>query len=281
MSVPSSGHPLLSVRGLTKTFRPRQGFISRRAHVVRALDAVTLDVPRATTLGLVSESGSGKSTLGRCLIRLVEADSGSIVWTGADGARTEITSLDANGFRQFRRRMQIVFQDPYHSLNPARPVWQIVGESLFIQGGVGRGEIRDRAAAMLASVGLRTEHLDRLPHEFSGGQRQRIAIARALIIEPEFLVCDEVTSALDTRTQAQVLELLREIQSRRGITLLFISHDLHAVAAMSSEVVVMHAGRIVERGSPGRLFSEPAEDYTRTLVAAVPHPDPRKRTFRR
>jgi ABC-type oligopeptide transport system ATPase subunit len=271
---------LLSIRDLTKTYRQRQGFLSRSVHVVRALDAVSLDIPRGGTLGVVGESGSGKSTLGRCLLRLTEADAGSIIWNGADGTATDVRALAGDALRRFRPRMQVIFQDPYHSLNPARPVWQVVGEGLFIAGGLAPDQIRERAAAVLESVGLTRAHLDRFPHEFSGGQRQRIAIARALIVEPEFIVCDEVTSALDTRTQAQVLELLRDLQARTGVTLLFISHDLHTVAAMSREVVVMHQGRVVERGDPQRLFAAPAEEYTRTLVAAAPDPDPRRRTFR-
>jgi len=296
---------LLSIRDLTKTYRQRQGFLNRSVHIVRALDVVSLDIPRGTTLGVVGESGSGKSTLGRCLLRLTEADSGTITWHTADGTTTDVRALAGDALRRFRPRMQVIFQDPYHSLNPARPVWQVVGEGLFIAGDKPGGpgdppsisagkthswrsrllpgrseEIRERAAAMLESVGLTRAHLDRFPHEFSGGQRQRIAIARALILEPEFIVCDEVTSALDTRTQAQVLELLRELQARTCVTLLFISHDLHTVAAISREVVVMHHGRIVERGDPHRLFETPAADYTRTLVAAVPDPDPRRRTFR-
>jgi len=283
---------LLSIRDLTKTFRQRQGFLSRSTHVVRALEGVSLDIPRGTTLGVVGESGSGKTTLGRCLLRLTDADSGTITWHAADGTTTDVRALAGDALRRFRPRMQVIFQDPYHSLNPARPVWEVVGEGLYVAAGVPAGRsddrqgrlsppaIRERAAVMLESVGLTRAHLDRFPHEFSGGQRQRIAIARALILEPEFIVCDEVTSALDTRTQAQVLELLHALQARTGVTLLFISHDLHTVAAVSREVVVMHHGRIVERGEPQKLFAAPAEAYTRTLVAAVPDPDPRRRTFR-
>ncbi len=271
---------LISIRHLTKTFRQRPGLFGRAGHVVRALDDVSLDIPRGTTLGIVGESGSGKSTLGRCLLRLVEPDAGTISWHGADGSAVDLRSLRGAALRRFRPRMQVIFQDPYHSLNPARPVWQVVGEGLFIAGGSSAGEIRERAAATLESVGLEWAHLDRFPHEFSGGQRQRIAIARALIMNPEFIVCDEVTSALDTRTQAQVLALLRELQAHTGVTLLFISHDLHTVAAMSRQVVVMHGGRVVEHGESPRLFREPAEAYTRRLVAALPDPDPRRRTFR-
>ncbi|MGH8019364.1 MAG: ABC transporter ATP-binding protein [Opitutaceae bacterium] len=276
----SNSAPLLSIRGLTKRFRSRAGFFSRRTHEIHALEDVSLDIPRGATLGLVGESGSGKTTLGRCILKLTTADRGAVIWNEEEGGSTDLLTLRARALRGFRRRMQVVFQDPFHSLNPTRLVWQIVGERLFIDRAHNSREIRDRAAQMLASVGLRQDCLDRLPHEFSGGQRQRIAIARALIVEPEFLVCDEVTSALDTRTQAQVLELLREIQARSGITLLFISHDLHTVASMSREVVVMHAGKIVEHGTPAQIFREPAASYTRRLVQAVPHPDPRQRTFR-
>jgi ABC-type oligopeptide transport system ATPase subunit len=327
--VENSDTPLLSIRGLTKSFGTKPGLFARSGHVVHALDDVSLDIPRGTTVGIVGESGSGKSTLGRCILRLIDPDRGTVTWNEPLGSAvlqpangptaetdrrglvhraTDVTALAGEDLRAFRRRMQVIFQDPYNSLNPARPVWQVVGEGLMIAGaerrsrpateqeGSGpspprswtaapfsrdRREIRERAAAMLASVGLTRDHLDRFPHEFSGGQRQRLAIARALIVEPEFLVCDEVTSALDTRTQAQVLELLRELQARTGVTVLFISHDLHTVAAMSREVVVMRAGRIVERGAPDQLFTSPTEAYTRELVAAVPNPDPRKRTFRR
>jgi peptide/nickel transport system ATP-binding protein len=331
---------LLTVRRLTKTFRQRRGLFGGATHTVAALDDVSLDIARGRTLGIVGESGSGKSTLGRCLLRLTEPDAGTVTWHDRDGTTTDVTALEGEALRVFRPRMQVVFQDPYHSLNPARPVWQIVGEGLYVGGlnpsfvdtprryapcrravaaaantlsrgdvsesplegsaaegrrgvashehtsaaprlGLSSAAIRARAAAMLESVGLKPEHLDRLPHEFSGGQRQRIAIARALIVEPDFLVCDEVASALDTRTQAHVLELLRELQARTGVTLLFISHDLHTVAAMSDEIVVLRAGRIVERGAPARLFSEPADPYTRALIAAVPNRDPRRRTFRR
>jgi len=288
--------PLLSIRGLTKSFGARPGLFARSSHVVHALDDVSLDIPRGSTIGIVGESGSGKSTLGRGILRLIDPDRGSVIWNEASDGNAvlppargrkhrvtsiEVTALAGEELRLFRRRMQVIFQDPYNSLNPARPVWQVVGEGLFIAGGTSSGGIRERAAMMLESVGLSHDHLDRLPHEFSGGQRQRIAIARALIVEPEFLVCDEVTSALDTRTQAQVLELLRELQARTGVTLMFISHDLHTVAAMSREVVVMRAGRIVERGAPDQLFAAPTDAYTRELVAAVPNPDPRRRTFRR
>jgi len=228
----------------------------------------------------VGESGSGKSTLGRVLLRLTEADSGSITWHSSDGSTTDLRALASDALRRFRPQMQAVFQDPFHSLNPSRPAWQIVGEGLFAARTATAAEIREKALLGLRSVGLDSTHLDRLPHEFSGGQRQRIAIARALILEPQLLVCDEVTSALDTRTQAQVIELLRTLQQRSGLTILFISHDLPAVASISHQVAVLRDGRVVEQGAPERLFSQPTHPYTRALLAALPHPDPRHRTFR-
>jgi peptide/nickel transport system ATP-binding protein len=284
---------------LTKTFRRRAGLFSRQRHSVRALDDVSFEIPRGAVFGVVGESGSGKSTLGRCLLRLTEPDAGTVTWH--DGtADTDVTALESEALRLFRRRMQIVFQDPCRSLNPARPVWQIVGEGL-IAGATPRAcpsaeeplpglpqhparpsadRVRARAAAMLEAVGLAAEHLDRLPHEFSGGQRQRIAIARALLVEPEFLVCDEITSALDAHSRAQLLALLHDLRARFGLTLLFISHDLRMVERLCDEAVVMRHGAIVERGPAAALFRAPAHACTRELAAAVPDPDPRRRTFR-
>lgn len=273
----SVAESLVSVESLSKTFARSGGLFGRSIQLVQALDEVSLEIPRGKTFGLVGESGSGKSTLGRCLLRLEAADAGSVKWHEPDGRSVELTKLSSAELRRFRPRMQIIFQDPFHALNPSRPVWQIVAEGLIVNGSK---NLRARAAEALKSVGLLPDHLDRLPHEFSGGQRQRIAMARALILEPEFIVCDEVTSALDTRTQARILELLREIQQRTGTTLLFISHDLHVVASMCDEVAVMRNGRIVEQGSGESLFLNPQTEYTKMLVDAVPNPNPRKRTFR-
>ncbi|MEZ5278561.1 MAG: ATP-binding cassette domain-containing protein [Opitutaceae bacterium] len=273
--------PLLRASGISKTFRGRSGgpFSPARGRVA-AVNDVSFEVGLNQVVGLVGESGSGKSTLGRCILRLIEPDAGTIRIHLPDGRSEEIAALSQARLRSFRRPLQIVFQDPYHSLNPARPVWEIVGEGLIIEGGLGRGEIRERVAAILKQVGLEEDHMLRLPNAFSGGQRQRIAIARALVLNPAFLVCDEVTSALDTRTQKQVIDLLRQIRHERGISLLFISHDLQTVASISDTVLVMRHGRIVEKGPPDRLFEYPENEYTRTLIRAVPNPDPVKRSFR-
>ncbi len=272
--------PLLEVAGLTKRFVRRGGLFGGTAHPVTALDGVDLSVARGETLGVVGESGSGKSTLGRCLLRLVEPDAGSIVWHERDGRRLDLRALGPAALRAFRPRLQIVFQDPRLSLNPARRVWEVVGEGLILAGRTGRSVVRERAAGMLSAVGMGPEHLDRFPHEFSGGQRQRLAIARALVVEPELVVCDEVTSALDTRTQAQVLDLLVALQERTGVALLFISHDLPTVARVSRRIVVLDAGRVVETGPPAELFANPVAAPTRALLEAIPGLDPARRRFR-
>lgn len=277
-----SPRPLLDVSGLTKTFRTRSsvgGLGTNHARMV-AVDDASLAVGSNQVVGLVGESGSGKSTLGRCILRLTEPDSGSIVLSLPDGSSQDLAQLSQDRLQPFRRNLQIIFQDPYHSLNPARPVWEVVGEGLIIEGVHNRSEIRDRVATILRQVGLEEDHMQRLPRAFSGGQRQRLAIARALIMNPSFVVCDEVTSALDTRTQKQVLDLLRQIQEERGISLLFISHDLQTVASISDTVLVMRRGRIIERGHPDRLFGQPENEYTRILIEAVPNPDPAQRSFR-
>lgn len=273
--------PLLAASGLTKTFKTRSGGgLAANHHRMVAVDNASLDVGANQVVGLVGESGSGKSTLGRCILRLTEPDSGSIVFNLPGEPSQDLARLSQGQLRPFRRNLQIIFQDPYHSLNPARPVWEVVGEGLIIEGTHKRAEIRERVAAILKQVGLEEDHLLRRPSAFSGGQRQRLAIARALIMDPAFVVCDEVTSALDTRTQKQVLDLLRQIREERGISLLFISHDLQTVASISDTVLVMRRGRIIEQGHPDHLFGRPENEYTRTLVAAVPNPDPRKRSFR-
>jgi len=273
--------PLLTVTGLTRTFPARtSGTLSANSSRLVAVDNVSFEVDANQVIGLVGESGSGKSTLGRCVLRLIEPDSGSIELNLPDNPGLDLARLSQGHLRHYRRNLQIIFQDPFHSLNPARPVWEIVGEGLIIEGIHKRGEIRERVAAILKRVGMEEDHLRRLPNAFSGGQRQRLAIARALIMNPIFVVCDEVTSALDTRTQKQVLDLLEEIREESGISLLFISHDLQTVASISDTVLVMRQGRIIERGHPDSLFVRPENEYTRTLVDAVPNPDPRQRSFR-
>ncbi|WP_293859022.1 ABC transporter ATP-binding protein [uncultured Alsobacter sp.] len=254
---------LLSVQGLTKTFDVRGG-------LVRAVDDVSFDVRRGTIVGLVGESGSGKTTIGRTVLRLVEPSGGKIVYDGVD-----IAALPEGAMRAYRRRMQIVFQDPYSSLNPRMRIEDIIGEAIDTHG-LARGSARrDRIADLLARVGLAPEHARRFPHEFSGGQRQRIGIARALAVEPEFIVADEPVSALDVSVQAQVLNLIQDLQQAFGLTLLFIAHDLSVVEYLCDEVVVLYLGRVMERGPSRQVYAAPRHPYTQALLSAAPVPDPR------
>jgi len=261
--------PLLSLRGLTRHFDLRRGL--RRllqpaeGHTVRALDGVDLDIRRGETMGVIGESGCGKSTLGRTILRLREPTAGRVLFAG-----TDLATLDAAGLKAIRRRMQIIFQDPYASLNPRRTVARIVGRGLEIHGRRDDAAVREAVAAMIARVGLSPAHLGRYPHQFSGGQRQRIGIARALIVRPEFVVCDEPVSALDVSIQAQILALLGELKREFGLTYLFISHDLSVVGHVSDRIAVMYLGQIVEIGPARALLREPAHPYTQALLAAVP-----------
>ncbi|MGP9818561.1 ABC transporter ATP-binding protein [Salinarimonas sp. NSM] len=254
--------PLLQVRDLTKTFVTPRG-------TVRAVDRVSFDIPRGSITGLVGESGSGKTTLGRTLLRLVEPTSGRTIFDG-----TDLNALDAAGMRRMRRRMQIIFQDPVSSLNPRLSVGAIVAEGLVAHGIGTARERRDRVAALLEEVGLSPDHMSRFPHEFSGGQRQRIGIARALALEPDFIVADESVSALDVSIQAQVLNLLLDLRARRDLTMLFIAHDLSVVEYLCDQTVVMYLGRVVEAGPSADLYAAPAHPYTRALVSAIPVPEP-------
>ena len=272
---------IVEVRGLSKHFMRRPSLPWLGTSVVRAVDEVSLSIPRGTTVGLVGESGSGKTTLGRVILRLIEPTSGSVRFTQAGGTAKNIFEADPATLRGLRRSMQIVFQDPFHSLNPARTAAEIVAEGMLIHGTGSGPEAIDAAHAMLRRVGLRDDSFKRPPRAFSGGQRQRIALARALVLKPEFIVCDEITSALDVSTQARMLALLGELREEMNLSLLFISHDLHTVAQVSDHVHVMHRGRIVEEGAPGRIFREPAQAYTRNLIAALPARSPDQRRFRR
>ncbi len=261
--------PLLEVRDLRKYFPIHRGVLRRVKGYVRAVDGVSLDVRRGSTVGLVGESGCGKTTTGRAILRLIEPTTGRIVFDGQ-----AIHSLGANALRALRRRMQIIFQDPYSSLNPRMTVEGIVGEPLAIHGlAIGR-ERRRRVAELLERVGLSAAYHNHYPHEFSGGQRQRVGIARALALDPDFIVCDEPVSALDMSIQAQIINLLADIQRERGISYLFIAHDLSVVEHISHEVMVMYGGLIVEHGPRDALFGQPRHPYTLTLLAAVPVPDP-------
>src|SRR6266511_5893888 len=255
---------LVSVRGLVKHFA-----VEGSDDVVRAVDGVSFEIFRGETLGLVGESGCGKSTVGRCLLRLIEPTAGKIEFEGRD-----VLSLGKTEMREIRREMQIVFQDPYASLNPRMKVGDIVGEPLVIHKVGTKKERRDRVAELLKKVGLDPDYRNRYSHEFSGGQRQRIGVARALALKPKVIVADEPVSALDVSIQAQVLNLLRDLQRDLGLTLIFIAHDLSVVRHMCDRVAVMYLGKIVELASSEELYAHPRMPYTGALMSAVPVADP-------
>lgn len=257
---------LVRVRDLVKHF-PVEGSELQ----VRAVDGVTFEILRGETLGLVGESGCGKSTVGRCLLRLIEPTSGEVNFEGRD-----VLTLGRTGLRELRREMQIIFQDPYASLNPRLTVGAIVSEPLKIHGMGNKSERNDRVAELLRKVGLDPDYMNRYPHEFSGGQRQRIGIARSLALNPKLIVADEPVSALDVSVQAQVVNLLQDLQHEFGLTYLFISHGLAVVEHISTRVAVMYLGRIVEIASARDLYSEPLHPYTQALLSAIPIPDPKR-----
>ena len=260
---------LLEIRDLRTYFPIRSPLLSRHLGDVRAVDGVTLDVEDGETLGLVGESGCGKSTLGRSILRLIEPTAGRIMFEGRD-----LLTLGYAEMRDMRRRMQIIFQDPYASLNPRMRVGEIIGEGLKIHGLASGQERRDVVMRILARVGLREDHYDRYPHEFSGGQRQRIGIARALVFQPRMIIADEPVSALDVSIQAQILNLLDELQSEFKLTYIFISHDLRVVEHVSHRVAIMYLGKIVEVGGSKDIYADARHPYTKALLSAVPMPDP-------
>ena len=263
--------PLLSVRGLKKHFPIHGGVLSRVIDRVHAVDGVSIDVAPGETVGLVGESGCGKSTTGRCILRLIEPSEGAIWFQGRD-----VTKMEGEELRAMRRDMQIIFQDPFASLNPRHTVGGIIGEALVIHGLVkGRSEMEGRVVQLLQTVGLHPEHMRRFPHEFSGGQRTRIGIARALAVEPKLIVCDEPVSALDVSIQAQVINLLEDLQEQFGLAYLFIAHDLSVVEHISNRVAVMYLGRVVEVATAEELYENPLHPYTEALLSAVPIPDPK------
>lgn len=263
---------VISTRDLTRHFHVGGGFMGGPARVVRAVDGVTLDIRARETFALVGESGCGKTTLGRVMLRLQEPSSGTVAYRG-----TDLTGLDEATMNGLRKKLQIVFQDPYASLNPRMRVGEILSEPLRSHGFGTADEIRDRCAELLEMVGLRRQYLRNYPHQFSGGQRQRIGIARALANRPDFVVCDESVSALDVSIQAQVLNLLAELQDQLSLTYLFITHDLAVVRQFADRVGVMFLGRVVEVGTTEEMFARPLHPYTMLLMAAVPRPDPRLR----
>jgi oligopeptide transport system ATP-binding protein len=273
----SAPEPLLAVEGLRKEFPVKSGFlIERVTRTVKAVDGVSFSIPEGHTMGLVGESGSGKSTTGYCVLQLLKPTAGSVRFKGQ-----ELTTLGGGELRRLRRDMQIVFQDPYSSLDPRMTVGDIVSEPLEIHGIGSRRDRRSRVRELLDVVGFNPDFENRYPHEFSGGQRQRIGVARALALNPDLIVCDEPVSALDVSIQAQILNLLKDLQRDFALTYLFISHDLAVVRAMSDEIAVMKDGKIVEFGSADEVYERPKEAYTKALLAAVPVPDPRRMQERR
>jgi oligopeptide transport system ATP-binding protein len=262
--------PLLEVRDLRKYFPIHAGLLSRKVGDVKAVDGVSFSINAGDTLGLVGESGSGKTTVGRVILRLLTATSGDVLFEDRD-----ILTLPRRAIRHLRKEMQIIFQDPYASLNPRMTVGDAIGEPLYIHNIARGADARARVQELLKLVGLQPYHANRYPHEFSGGQRQRIGIARALAVDPKFIVCDEPVSALDVSIQAQVINLLEDLQQQLGLTYLFIAHDLSVIRHISARVAVMYVGKLVELADRDALYENPLHPYTQALLSAIPIPDPR------
>jgi oligopeptide transport system ATP-binding protein len=256
---------LLEAKGLYKTYTQTSGFFVKKQRVIKALNNVSLSIKKGETLAIVGESGSGKSTLARCLLQLLSLDQGELFFKGKN-----LNSLDVEGKKYLKRHIQMVFQDPYASLNPRMKISEILEEGLLIHD-LGDKTVRDKKMRdMIKKVGLEVSDLNKYPHQFSGGQRQRIGIARALIVEPELVICDEPVSALDVSIQAQILLLLKDLQKELGLSYLFISHDLRVVRHMADNIAVMHQGKIVEQGSIKGIYEKPKAHYTRELLNAIP-----------
>ena len=260
---------ILEVRNLKKYFPIKGGFFGGVTGQVKAVDDVSFTIKKGTTMGLVGESGCGKSTTGRTILRLLEKTDGDIIFDGQD-----VNALDKKALRDLRTKMQIIFQDPYSSLSPRLPIGEIIGEAVREHGLVSDKEYDDYISGIMKECGLQEYHKDRYPHEFSGGQRQRICIARALALKPQFVVCDEPVSALDVSIQAQIINLLKKLQEDRGLTYLFISHDLSVVEHISDTIGVMYLGNLVETGNTEDIFAKPLHPYTQALFSAIPMPDP-------
>ncbi|MCS7222633.1 MAG: ABC transporter ATP-binding protein [Anaerolineae bacterium] len=272
--------PLLEVKGLKKYFPIERGFLRRVVGYVKAVDDVSFHIMEGETLGLVGESGCGKTTVGRSILRAIPPTSGQVLFRDPVLGRVDVSKLDAEQLRQVRRSMRMMFQDPYTSLNPRMTLLDIVGAPLRAMNIAKGKELEERVAELLRLVGLPPEYMRRYPHAFSGGQRQRIALARALAPNPKFVVCDEPVSALDVSVQAQILNLLKDLQEQLGLTYLFIAHDLSVVAHISDRVAVMYVGKLVEMAPTAELFASPKHPYTEALMSAIPRPDPRPREKR-
>ncbi|MCB9152211.1 MAG: ABC transporter ATP-binding protein [Caldilineaceae bacterium] len=275
-----NGQTLLEVKDLQMYFPIRKGFFRSVVGHVRAVDGVSFTIAKGDTFGLVGESGCGKSTTGRCIMRLLDPTSGEIIYHDDHGQATHIEELSGQEMRPFRRHMQIMFQDPYASLNPRLTLKHIVGEPLVINNICRGKELEERVAQLLRSVGLSPEHMNRYPHAFSGGQRQRIGLARALALNPNFIVADEPVSALDVSVQAQVLNLIEDLQEEFGLTYLFIAHNMSVIKHICDRVAVMYVGKIVEVAETAELFGNPLHPYTEALLSAIPQPDPRNKKKR-
>ena len=271
---------VLDVRGLRKHFPIRQGLLGRVTGQVRAVDDVSFSIAHGETLSLVGESGCGKTTTARCILRAIAPTSGEILFRDKDGTAIDVARLDRAGLKPLRRRMQMIFQDPFSSLNPRMTIAEIIGEPLLVQGMRDGREREARVRELLERVRLPAAYLNRFPHAFSGGQRQRIGIARALALNPSLIVADEPVSALDVSVQAQIVNLMLDLQDQLGLTYLFVAHDLSVVKHVSHRVAVMYAGRIVETAPTTALFTRPRHPYTEALLSAVPIPDPRRRARR-
>ncbi len=272
--------PLLDVRGLVKHFPIKRGFLRRTVGTVKAVDGISFEIQEGETLSLVGESGCGKSTTARSIIRAYEPTGGEILFKTEDGDSIDLAQLSLTELRPIRRQLQMIFQDPFSSLNPRMNIYEIISEPLLVHGIGSSSEREDRVAELLRVVRLRPEYMRRYPHAFSGGQRQRIGIARALALNPRLILADEPVSGLDVSVQAQVINLMMDLQDELGLTYLFVSHDLSVVKQISNRVVVMYVGRIAEIGTPQELFEAPKHPYTAALMSSVPKPHPSQRSKR-